>query len=187
MEGDAPGANAGENGFDGKFLRLDGAGVLANGAEGMGVRAGDKRLAVFFGPTRGAKIRIDPAGEPIDMKHAPFDGIDEVHVFVDGAAKAGGMRIKGVRGKNQDFGFAGTQRANLGPSGIAREVVGRDVEDDNMAVVDFGFHAGNQKNASFAGIDVGLGIGANFFVPSDGYGVEPHFLGAINVLDEVMS
>jgi len=187
MEGDASGANPGENGIDRKFVGFDRAGIFANGVEGVGIGAGDERLAVLLGPTRRAKIGIDPAGEPVDMKHAPFDGIDRVNVVVDGAAEAGGMRIKGVRGEDKDFWFAGAQGAYLGPGGIAGQIAIGEVEDDDMAVIDVGFHAGNEEDAALSGVGISLGIGANLAVPGDGDGVEADFLGAVDVLDEVVS
>ena len=106
MEGDASGANPVENGIERQFVRLDCAGVFANGVEGVGIRAGDERLIVLPGPTRGTESGIDATGEPVDMKHAPFDAIDRVNVVVDGVTEAAEVRIKGVRGEDEDFGFA---------------------------------------------------------------------------------
>lgn len=56
-----------------------------------------------------------------------------------------------------------------------------------MAVIDVGFHAGYEEDAALTGVGVGLGIGANFLVPGDGDGVEADFLGAVDVLDEVVT
>ena len=119
MKGDASGSYSLEKGTRGQFIGLDGTGVPADGIEGVGVRAGDKRLVVLMGPACCAEIGINPVGQPADMQDAPLHGIDAVDIGIHRFAEAGGVGIKGMGGQDKQIGFAGPQGPDFIPGGIA--------------------------------------------------------------------
>lgn len=149
----------------------------------MSVRTGKERFAILMRPMRGAEIGVGAARQPFHMEHAPLHGIETIRMTIEPMPQATAARIKGVGDDDEHIRSAGAQGAKFFPRCLAGKIAFLHVEDDEMFAVNFGFHAGNEQKATFAGIGDGLGIGADFLVPRHSDGMEPDLFRLVDVLE----
>jgi hypothetical protein len=152
----------------------------------VGIGAGHHGFAVLMGPSGRAQVGIDATRQPVDMDEAPFNRVDAVGVGLHRFSQATGVGIKGMGREHERVGLAQPQGADLVPRGLRDEIALLQIQHDEMAAIDFGFHAGDEEDAALAGVGDGFRQIENLAVPRDGDGVEPYFLRLIDMLENGM-